>query len=64
MAAALRINPFFVKDYTNAAMNYPMRKVSQIIGLLRTADVKSKGVGARDLSHSDLLKELLFKIMH
>jgi len=64
VAAALRINPFFVKDYTTAAKNYPMRKVSQIIGLLREADVKSKGVGARDLSHEDLLKELLFKIMH
>ena len=28
------------------------------------ADLKSKGVGARDLPHGDLLKELLFKIMH
>ncbi len=64
VAAALRINPYFVKDYTSAARNYPMRKVSQIIGLLREADIKSKGVGARDLSHGDLLKELLFKIMH
>lgn len=64
VAAALRVNPFFVKDYITAGKNYPMRKVSQIIGLLREADIKSKGVGARDLSHGDLLKELLFKIMH
>ncbi len=33
-------------DYVNAARNYPMRKVSQIIALLRDADVKIKGVGA------------------
>lgn len=64
VASVLRVNPFFVKDYTTAGANYPMRKVSQIIGLLREADLKSKGVGARDLSHSDLLKELLFKILH
>jgi DNA polymerase-3 subunit delta len=64
VAAALRISPFFVGDYTTAAKNYPMRKVSQIIGLLREADMKSKGVGARDLPHGDLLKELLFKMMH
>jgi len=64
VASALRVNPFFVKDYTTAGTNYPMRKVSQIIGLLREADVKSKGVGARDLPQADLLKELLFKIMH
>jgi DNA polymerase-3 subunit delta len=64
VASALRVNPYFVGDYTNASKNYPMRKVSQVIGLLREADLKSKGVGARDLSHGDLLKELLFKIMH
>ena len=64
IAAALRISPFFTGDYIAAGKNYPMRKVSQIIGLLRDADLKSKGVGARDLPHGDLLKELLFKIMH
>jgi len=41
-----------------------MRKVSQVISLLRDADVKSKGVGATNLSQSDILKELLFKVMH
>jgi len=64
VATALRVNPFFASDYITAGTNYPMRKVSQIIGLLREADVKSKGVGARDLPQIDLLKELLFKIMH
>ena len=40
-----------------------MRKVAQIIGFLREADVKSKGVGAHQ-SQSDILKELIFKILH
>jgi DNA polymerase-3 subunit delta len=43
--------------------NYPMRKVAQTIAFLRDADVKSKGVGA-SLSHRDILKELVFKILH
>ena len=64
VAKALGVNPFFVSDYTTAAKNYPMRKVSQIIGLLRDADVKSKGVGANALPAGDILKELLFKIIH
>ena len=64
VAKALRVNPYFVGDYDTAARNYPMRKVSQIIGLLRDGDVKSKGVGAGSASHGDLLKELLFKILH
>jgi DNA polymerase-3 subunit delta len=47
-----------------AGKNYPMRKVSEIIGYLRDADMKSKGVGARDMDQDDLLKELVFKILH
>ena len=63
VARTLGVNPYFVDDYVNAARNYPMRKVSQIIGLLRDADVKSKGVGANQ-THSDILKELIFKVLH
>lgn len=62
-ARALKVNPFFISDYAIAAKNYPMRKVSQVIALLRDADVKSKGVGA-NLSAGDILKELLFNILH
>jgi DNA polymerase-3 subunit delta len=64
VAKALGVSPFFVSDYSVAAKNYPMRKVSQVISLLREADVKSKGVGANALPASDILKELLFKIIH
>ena len=63
VAKNLGVNPYFVDDYVTAAKNYPMRKVSQVIGMLRDADVKSKGVGANQ-SHKDILKELLFKILH
>lgn len=64
VAKALGIRPFFVTDYVTAARNYPMRKVAQIIAMLREADVKSKGVGATNQSQGDILKELLFKMMH
>ena len=62
-ARALGVSPFFISDYVVAAKNYPMRKVSQVIGLLRDADVKGKGVGA-SIPAGDILKELLFKIIH
>ena len=64
VAAALGVNPFFLKDYDLAIKNYPMRKVSQIVGSLRDVDVKSKGVGANALPQSDLLREMLFKIFN
>ncbi|MCD8449120.1 DNA polymerase III subunit delta [Tenacibaculum dicentrarchi] len=63
VAKVLGVNPYFVDDYSSAVKKYPMRKVSQIIGFLREADIKSKGVGANQ-SSSDILKELLFKILH
>ncbi len=64
VAIALGVHPFFVADYSTAANNYPMRKVSQVIALLRETDVKSKGVGANATPEGQLLKELLFKILH
>jgi DNA polymerase-3 subunit delta len=64
VAKVLGVNPFFLKDYDIALKNYPMRKVSQIVGSLRDIDVKSKGVGANAMPQSDLLKEMLFKIFN
>ena len=64
VASSLRINPYFVSEYSNAARNYPMKKVSQVISVLREIDVKSKGVGANALPQRDLLKEMIVRIMH
>ena len=63
VAKALGINIYFVEETFLASRNYPMRKVAQVISFLRDADVKSKGVGANQ-THEDILKELLFKILH
>jgi len=64
VAKTLKINPYFVNEYQRAAGNYPMRKVARIISELREADLKGKGVGASNLPHGDILRELIFKIMH
>jgi DNA polymerase III subunit delta len=64
VASVLKVNPFFLKDYDVALRNYPMKKVSQIVAVLRDIDVKSKGVGANALPQSDLLKEMLVKIFN
>lgn len=56
-ATALKVHPFFIKEYAAAARNIPMRHVSQTISAIREIDNRSKGVGA-NLSHADLLKEL------
>ncbi len=63
VASSLRINPYFVSEYTTAAKHYPMKKVSSIISTLREFDVKSKGVGANAVPQGDLLKELMVRIL-
>ncbi len=63
-AKALGVNPFFMDEYATASKNYPMRKVSQIIEVIRDMDVKSKGVGSGSMKEADMLKELVFKIFN
>lgn len=64
VAAALKVNPFFVKDYETAAGRYNVTRTVQIINLLRTYDMKSKGFGDISSEPGYLLKELVFKILH
>ena len=64
VASALKINPYFVNEYVTAARNFPMRKVSQVISMLREFDVRSKGVNSNAVPQGDLLKELLVRIFN
>ena len=64
VAAALKVNPFFVKDYESAAMKYNVSKTVRIISLLRSYDLKSKGFGDSGTDQGELLRELVYKILH
>jgi DNA polymerase-3 subunit delta len=64
VAAVLKVNPFFVKEYENSASKYNVSKTVQIISLLRTYDMKSKGYSDPGTDPGDLLKELVFRILH
>ena len=64
VAAVLKVNPFFVKDYESSASKYNVAKTVQIISLLRVYDMRSKGFGDAGTDPGDLLKELVFKILH
>jgi DNA polymerase-3 subunit delta len=64
VASALSVNPFFVKDYSEAAGNYGMRKLRDIIALIRQYDLKVKGVNNATTEDGQLLKELIYKVLH
>lgn len=63
VASILGVNPFFVKDFAAASKIYNAWKCMQNIALLREYDAKLKGIGSRE-PEGELLKELIFKIMH
>lgn len=61
---ALGVSPFFLQDYITAATNYPAGRVKQAIALLREYDLKSKGFDSAGTEEGELLKELIYRIMH
>lgn len=64
-AKELGVSPYFIKDYEMAARNYNISKSFQIISLLRAYDLKSKGLDSTgNTTDGELLKELLFKMIH
>lgn len=64
IAKTIGVNPFFTKDYLNGKHNYSKRQIFKIIGYLNEYDLKSKGYGNVSTSDGELLKELVFKILH
>lgn len=64
-ASALKVNPYFVRDYATAAGNYPLGKLASCIGYLNEADLRCKGIhSSSTVTDGEILKELIFKIIH
>lgn len=64
VASELRINPYFVKDYQKAAQSFGAWKTMNIISFIRETDARYKGIDNPSTVEGDLLKELVFKILH
>lgn len=64
VASEFGINPFFVADYQQAARNYPPAKVIRVISLLREYDLKAKGVDNASTPDGELMREMVFRILH
>ena len=63
-ASAMGINPYFIKDFAEAARFYNLKHCTRIISILREIDLKNKGLGAVNMTEGELLKELVYKILH
>ncbi len=64
-AKVLGCAPSFVQDYAVAASNYKLGKLASCIGYLYETDLRSKGVrNSGNVTDGELLKELIFKVIH
>lgn len=64
LAQKMGVHPFILKEYQKAARNYDMNKIARVFGYLRQYDLASKGVDNASTTDGELLKELVYKILH
>jgi len=64
VASELSVNPFFIPDFQVAARNYATGKLISVISVLREYDLKAKGVNNVSASDGELMKEMIYKILH
>ena len=64
IASQMGVNPYFIKDYAEAARLYPLKHATRVISILREFDMKGKGLGAVNMDDAELIKELVYKIIN
>lgn len=64
VAQMLGVNPFFVDGYIKAAQNYNTAKLKAIFSYLKEYDLKTKGFDNAGVNNGELMREMLFKILH
>ena len=64
LAQLAGVNPYFINEYIHASHNYPLGKVIQNIHYIREADLRSKGVGVGGIKEGEIIKELVYKLLH
>lgn len=64
IARQLGFHPFFMREYRLAARHYSPNKIARIFTLIREYDLRSKGVNNNSTNQGELLRELLFFILH
>ncbi|MFA7272795.1 MAG: DNA polymerase III subunit delta [Crocinitomicaceae bacterium] len=64
MARKLGLHPFALKQSKPSLKIYPPRKISANIATLHEYDLKSKGLGNSSFPEGELMRELIFKLMH
>ncbi len=60
---ALKLHPYVAKEMINTARNFTPQKAAANIAYLHQYDLKSKGLGNASESDTELMKELIYKMI-
>jgi DNA polymerase-3 subunit delta len=63
VAAAIGVNPYFMKDYKQAAKSYTYSEVEKVLLLLHNYNLKSVGIGSSNTGDGALMKEMVAKML-
>ena len=64
VARALQIHPFVANGLLSSKNNYSPKKIAANIELLHIYDLKAKGVGNQSMPAGELMRELVFQLLH
>ncbi len=63
IAAAIKVNSFFMGDYKTAAKNYSRQELENVFGILKEYDLRSKGVDNVSMPMGELQREMIIRIL-
>lgn len=64
VAQATGLPPFVAGELIAATKVYPPKKIAANIAILHEYDLKSKGIGNSSFSEGELMRELIYKMLH
>jgi len=64
VAGVIGLPPFVSREYLSAARNYNLGKVIDVFKYIKEADLHYKGIDSGSMSNGEILRELVYKILH
>jgi len=64
VAGALRLHPYAAGELINASRIYNPTKIAKNMEILHDFDLRSKGVGNSSSSEGELMREMIYSLMH
>ena len=64
VAAALKVHPFVATQHINATKIYNPKKIASNIAILHEYDLKAKGIGNSSFSQGELMREMIYRLLH